>query len=146
MSALSSPVVLRFVLLALPLAVLVLALSTFAADMAGLGPDLASLEAQGLARAGGLPRAVGVAAFVFEALALTALYLMIEGRFGRWWLDGLASGLAAWLFRGPILVLAVAALVAIPTAPLWQAARVALVADPAATLALAALARVSRPR
>ncbi len=137
---------LRFVLLAVPLAVLVLALSTFAADLAGLGPDLSPLAAQGLARAGGLPRGVGAAAFAFEAMALTALYLMIEGRFGRWWLDGLASGLVAWLFRGPILVLAVAALVAVPTAPLWEAARVALFADPAATIALAALARVSRPR
>jgi len=138
--------VLRFVLLAVPLAVLVLALSTFVADTAGFGPDLAPLEARGLAAAGGLPRGVGVAALAFEGVALAALYLLIEGRFGRWWVDGLAAGLAAWLFRGPILVLAAAALLRVPTAPLWEAARVALFADPAATLAVAALARTSRPR
>jgi len=134
------------VLLAVPLAVLVLALSTFVADTAGFGPDLAPLEARGLAAAGGLPRGVGVAALAFEGVALAALYLLIEGRFGRWWVDGLAAGLAAWLFRGPILVLAAAALLRVPTAPLWEAARVALFADPAATLAVAALARTSRPR
>lgn len=137
---------LRFVLLAVPLAVLVLALATFAADSAGLGPDLAPLEARGLANSAGLPRGVGAAALVFEGIALAALYLLIEGRFDRWWLDGLAAGLAAWLFRGPILVLAVAALVRVPTAPIWEMARVALFADPAATLAVAALARTSRPR
>lgn len=132
-------------LLAVPLAVLVLALAVFVADTAGLGPDLAPLAARGLANPGGLPRGVGGAALAFEGVALVALYLLIEGRFGRWWLDGLAAGLAAWLFRGPILVLAVAAIVRLPTAPFWEAARVALLADPAATLALAALARAMRP-
>jgi len=138
--------VLRFVLLAVPLAVLVLALAIFAADSVGLGPDLAPLAARGLANPGGLPRGVGAAALVFEGISLAALYLLIEGRFGRWWLDGLAAGLVAWLFRGPILVLTLAALVRVPTEPIWEAARVALFADPAATLAVAALARASRPR
>jgi len=137
--------VLRFLLLALPLALLVLALVAFAADSLGLAPDLAPLAARGVAASEGLPRGLSAAALAFEATALTALYLLLEGRFGRWWLDGLAAGLAAWLFRGPILVLAVAAIVRLPTAPFWEAARVALLADPAATLALAALARAMRP-
>ncbi len=136
--------VLRFVLLAIPLALLVLALAAVAADGFGYAPDLGPLEARGLARPGGLPPAVAWAALLFEAVALVALFLLIEGRSGSWWLDGLATGLAAWLFRGPLLVLTLAALTRLPTEPFWQMARAALVAEPAAALAVAALARAAR--
>ncbi len=137
---------LRFVLLAVPLAVLVLALAAVGADLAGLGPDPTPLEARGVARPEALPRTHAAAALLFEGVALVALFLLLEGRSGSWWLDGVACGLAAWLFRGPLLVLTVAALTRLPTEPFWQVARLALVAEPAAGLAIAALARAGRQR
>jgi hypothetical protein len=135
---------LRFLLLAVPIAVCVLALAATAVDLAGLGPDLEPLDRRGLGRAESLPRGVAAAALVFEGLALVALYLLVAGRLGAWWLDGLATGFAAWIFRGPLLVLAVAALTRLPTEPFWQLARGMLVAEPAAALAVAALARRMR--
>lgn len=134
----------RFLLLAVPLAVLVLALAAVGADLVGYGPDPAKLTAAGVARPEGLPRFYQAAALLFEAIALTALFLLLDGRSGLWWLDGIATGLAAWLFRGPLLVLTIAALTRLPTEPFWQVARLALVAEPAAGLALAALARAGR--
>ena len=136
---------LRFVLLAVPLAVLVLALAAVTADVVGYGPDSSPLAARGVARPEGLPRTYEAAALAFEGVALVALFLLIAGRSGIWWLDGVACGLAAWLFRGPLLVLTVAALTRLPTEPFWQVARLALVAEPAAGLAIAALARASGP-
>jgi len=136
--------VLRFLLLAVPLAVLVLALAAAGADLVGWGVDTDPLAARGVARPEGLPRGYEAAALLFEGVALVALYLLLEGRTGIWWLDGVAAGFAAWLFRGPILVLTVAALTRLPTEPFWQVARIALVAEPAAAIAIAALARSGR--
>ncbi len=135
---------LRFLLLAVPLAVLVLALAAAGADLVGWGVDTDPLAARGVARPEGLPRGYEAAALLFEGVALVALYLLLEGRTGIWWLDGVAAGFAAWLFRGPILVLTVAALTRLPTEPFWQVARIALVAEPAAAIAIAALARSGR--
>jgi len=136
--------VLRFVLLAVPLAVLVLALAAAGAELAGFAPDTSPLAARGVARPEALPRPHAVAALLFEGVALVALFLLLEGRSGAWWLDGVVCGLAAWLFRGPLLVLTVAALTRLPTEPFWQVARLALVAEPAAGLAIAALARAGK--
>ena len=69
-----------------------------------------------------------------------ALYLLVEGRSGSPLLDGLAAGVAAWLFRGPLLVASVALMTRRPVSPFWQAARVGLVALPAAGLAVGLLA------
>jgi hypothetical protein len=84
---------------------------------------------------------VHFAALAFEAVALLALFLLVWGRTPRWWLDGLAVGASAWTFRGPLLVVAVAGLTRLPTAPFWQLARGALLLDLIAALTLAALAR-----
>lgn len=46
--------------------------------------------------------------WALEAVALTALFLLVQGRGGAWWLDGLLTAWMAWIFRGPVLVLAVA--------------------------------------
>lgn len=137
---------LRFLALALPAAVLVLALTSFGAGALGLGPDLEPLAARGLARPGGLPFGLAALALAFEATALVALFLLVEGRSGWPVADGLAAGAAAWLFRGPLLVLAVAHLTRLPTEPFWQAARVELVALPAAGAAIGALAAWTRAR
>lgn len=134
----------RFLALALPAAVLVLALVTFAGAALGAGPDLAPLAQRGVARPQGLPQPAAALALVFEATALLAFFLLIEGRAGGGVLDGAIAGLAAWLFRGPLLVLTVAHLTRLPTAPFWQAARLDLVALPLAGAAIGALARAMR--
>lgn len=130
----------RFLFLAAPLLLLVFALGSALLAFFGLAPDLAPLAARGIARPEGLPEAVRWASWLFEGLALLALFLLVWGRTGRWWLDGLAAGAAAWTFRGPLLVLAVAGLTRLPVAPFWQLARGALLLDLVAALALARLA------
>jgi hypothetical protein len=131
----------RFFALAAPLLLLVLALGRLVLGAVGLGPDLAPLEATGFARPEGLPGGISFATLLFEALALLALFLLVWGRTPRWWLDGLAAGASAWTFRGPLLVMAVAGLTRLPTAPFWQLARGALLLDLVSGLLLAALAR-----
>lgn len=128
------PPSLRFVVLAWPAAVLALALVGWAAGLVGAAPDLGPLAARGVARAEGLPAGAATAAALFEGLALVAFYLLVEGRTGSRVADGAVAGLAAWLFRGPLLVVAVATLTRLPTAPFWGAARLWLVALPAAGL------------
>ena len=136
---------LRFLALALPAALLVLAFAGWAAEALGAAPDLAPLAARGVARSEGLPTGVAMLAALFEALALVAFYLLVEGRTGSPVADGVVAGLAAWLFRGPLLVVAVAALTRLPTAPFWQGARIWLVALPMAGAAIGAVARWTRP-
>ena len=130
----------RFLLLAAPILLLVFALGTAALTACGLAPDLAPLAARGVARPEGLPATIRWATWGFEGLALLALFLLVRGHTPRWWLDGLAAGAAAWTFRGPLLVLAVAGLTRLPVAPFWQLARGALLLDLVAALALARLA------
>jgi len=133
--------VLRFLALAIPAALLVLAAAAAGAAALGVAPDTAPLAARGVARAVPLPFELQLAGAAFEAVALVALFLLLEGRSGSPLVDGLAAGLAAWLFRGPLLVLAVATLTRLPTDPFWQLARVSLVALPAAGLVVGAVAR-----
>ncbi len=124
----------------MPLAVLVLALAAVGAGSRRLRPRRSTRSPRAAWRA---PRGCRAPTrrrrSLFEGVALVALFLLLEGRSGLWWLDGVARGLAAWLFRGPLLVLTVAALTRLPTEPFWQVARLALVAEPAAGLAIAAL-------
>ncbi len=131
----------RFLLLAAPVLLLVFAAGTALLGLFGLNPDLAPLAARGVARPEGLPPALVWQSWALESLALLALFLLVRGRQAVWWIDGLATGAAAWTFRGPLLVLAVAAMTRLPIAPFWQHARAALLLDLLAGLALAALAR-----
>jgi hypothetical protein len=131
----------RFLLLAAPLLLLVFAGGAAALELFGLAPDLGPLAAEGVARPEGLPVTIRVATWAFEGLALLALFLLLWGRTPRWWLDGLAAGAAAWTFRGPLLVFAVAGLTRLPVAPFWQLAKGALVVELVAAFALALLAR-----
>jgi hypothetical protein len=136
--------VLRFLALALPAALLVLAAVEAAAVALGWGPDAALLGE--MARSEPLAPTLQAAVVLFETVSLVALFLLVEGRSTSPLLDGLAAGFAAWLFRGPVLVATVAALTRLPTAPFWQSARIALVALPAAGLTLGWLARPRRPK
>lgn len=131
----------RFLLFAAPLLLLVFALGTATLGALGLTPDDTPLAARGVARPEGLPVALEWQAWAFESLALLALFLLVRGRQASWWIDGLATGAAAWIFRGPLLVLGVASLTRLPIAPFWELARAAFVLDIVAGLALALLAR-----
>jgi hypothetical protein len=138
---------LRFLVLALPAAALVLGTVEATAAALGLGPELAPLAARGVARASPLGLPLALAGKLFEATALVALFLLVARpprSTSSPLLEGAACGLAAWLFRGPLLVLAVATLTRLPVEPFWQASRVALVALPAAGLVVGALARWRR--
>jgi hypothetical protein len=108
----------RFLLFALPLLVLAMALFHFVLEAFGLAPDPARLSTAG---APVLPAWVTLGTWCLEALALAALYLLIQARGGRW-SAGLLAGWIAWVFRGPLLVLAVVELGGLPPAPWWSLA------------------------
>jgi len=135
---------LRFLLLAVPLALLVLAVVAAGATALGLAPARAPLAARGVARPAGLGAGLLATAWLYEAVALVALFVLVEGRLGSPALEGLAAGVAAWLFHGPLLVVTVASLTRLPTAPFWDVARQSLVAFTLAGLAVGLVAR-TRP-
>lgn len=86
----------RFVVLAVPLLVLVMAVFNFTA------------EHLGYATSENLPGRTLVSVWILESLGLAALFLLVQGRGGNRWFSGLASGWIAWVFRGPLLVITVA--------------------------------------
>lgn len=124
---------------------LLLGFGTFLAEQVGWAPDPSPLLARGL-RAGQLSGPLQLSAWALEGLALTALFLLLRGRSTRRWLEGLSAGLAAWIFRGPVALLALASVAELPRAPFWESARLALVLYPAVGLALALLAGATLER
>jgi hypothetical protein len=108
----------RFLLFALPLLVLTMAVFRFALEALGMGPDPAALSHMGTVR---LPQWVTLATWMLEAVGLATLFLLIQGRSGRW-LAGLLTGWIAWVFRGPLLVVTVAGLANLPPEPWWSMA------------------------
>lgn len=108
----------RFLLLALPLLILTMALFQFAMEMLGLQVDPSDL-----APGGGidLPGYVSLATWGLEALGLAALFLLVHGR-GWGWTAGLLTGWIAWVFRGPLLVVAVVGLAGLSPRPWWSLA------------------------
>lgn len=109
----------RFVLFALPLLVLTMGLFRFAQEALKMAPDPALLSRAGVA---GLPGWVTLATWLLEAVALSALFLMVQGRGGGRWLPGLLAGWIAWVFRGPLLVVTVVTLAGLPPGPWWSLA------------------------
>jgi hypothetical protein len=108
----------RFLLLALPLLILTMALFQFAMEMLGLQVDPSQLG-------GGidLPGYVSLATWTLEALGLAALFLLVDGRSGGrgWgWTSGLLAGWIAWVFRGPLLVVTVVGLAGLSPRPWWS--------------------------
>ena len=98
----------RFLILALPLVMLTLGVFHFAAEAADLAMPAALPAPQLLGR------------WLLEATGLVALYLLVRERgLGRW-LAGLASGWAAWIFRGPVLVLTVASASRLSASAWWH--------------------------
>jgi hypothetical protein len=111
----------RFLIISLPLLIVVMGLFTLALHATGFAPSMAALEARGLARPEALPLGISAGGWLIEALALTALFLLIQGRAGAWWMDGLIAGMIGWVFRGPILVLSIVSLSRLGSEPWWQA-------------------------
>lgn len=106
----------RFLVFALPLLVLTMALFQFALEALALAPGpprLAQLGARvagtgPMALSGGLPPWAVLGTWCLEALGLSALFLLIHGKAGTSWANGLLAGWIAWVFRGPLLVVSVA--------------------------------------
>lgn len=77
-------------------------------EQLGTAPDLGPLVGWRPGD-GGLPGAYVLGTWTLEALALCALFLLVAGRGGWALTSGIASAWMAWVFRGPLLVLTVAA-------------------------------------
>lgn len=107
----------------------------------GLAPAMDGLEVHGLERAQALPLNLAAGGWAIESLALTALFLLIQGRAGAWWLDGVVAGLLGWTFRGPVLVLSVVALSRLGPDPWWPMSLRWLVLYVVCGVALAIVAR-----
>jgi len=132
--------VIRFLFFALLVLLLIQAGFAVANDAFGFAPESRALAGRvhGPAR---VPAAVQLAAWLLEATALLALFLLVQGRSGAWWLDGLATGWIAWVFRGPLLVFAVVAYGGLPRQPWWTLAFHWLAVYTLAGFAIALLAR-----
>lgn len=109
----------RFLFIALPILVVVMGLFSFGLVAFELMPPMDELARLGLERTRALPIQVLAGGWLIESLALTALFLLIQGRSGAWWLDGIVTGLIGWVFRGPILVLSVVSWSRLGSSPWW---------------------------
>jgi hypothetical protein len=106
----------KFLLLALPILVLTMALFR-AAQIAW------TRSGELLHQAGPtLPAWVVVGTWILEALGLSALFLLIQGAGGSRLINGLLTGWIAWVFRGPLLVVAVVTIGGLPAGPWWALA------------------------
>jgi hypothetical protein len=134
----------RFVLFAVTLLVLLLALFNLGVEVVGLDPEPGPVVGW-RAGSGGLPGAWVLATWALEALALTALFLLVDrpradGRRGGL-LEGLLAGWIAWVFRGPLLVMSAIGNAGEPHQPWGQLALRWFVLYTLAGVLLAALAR-----
>jgi hypothetical protein len=111
----------RFLLLAITLQILVMALFEFALEARGLKPSPGALLGRPVV-VPDLPGQVVLGTWLLQALALTGLFLLVRGKLATWWLEGLATGWLAWLFRGPLLVLTVVGGLRLPHGPWWSLA------------------------
>lgn len=132
----------RFLLFALPLLVVLSALFHLALEILGLEPELGPLV--GWHAGDGLPGSLILATWGLEALALTALYLLVDARGGSRWLNGLLAAWIAWVFRGPLLVMTAVGFGGHPPEPWWGLAARWFVLYTLAGLLLAALAILTR--
>lgn len=131
----------RYLLSAFLLLVLLMGAFGAAVELAGREPDTRSLARLGLRRAEEPPLRWRAGAWAVESAGLLALFLLVQGRSGAWWLDGLVAGWIAWIFRGPVQVLTIATWSRLPPEPWWPLARQQLVLYTLCGLAMAILAR-----
>jgi hypothetical protein len=105
----------RFLVLALPALVLVMALFRSSVEALGRAPALLSAAPEVRQHA-----VVVIGTWLLEALSLSALYLLVQGSGGSRLLNGLLTGWIAWVFRGPLLVISVVTLGGQPAGPWWS--------------------------
>ncbi len=105
----------RFLVLALPALVLVMAVFRSGVEALGRAPVLLGAAPDLRQRA-----VVVVGTWLLEAFSLAALYLLVQGSGGSRLLNGLLTGWIAWVFRGPLLVIAVVTLAGQPAGPWWS--------------------------
>ncbi len=112
--------VLRYLALSITLLVLAMAAFAFGLDTLGQLPRTAEVDLS--FGVGHLPPRIVLGTWLVEAVGLSALLLLIQGRMATWWLDGLMAGWVAWVFRGPLLVLTATGAARLDPAPFWAMA------------------------
>ncbi len=116
----------RFVIYAVPLLLVLFALFGWTVDLFGIepggNPAGGAVFALRLSENPHLPMRLVLGVWVLQAVGLMALFLLAEGRCGAWWLDGLATGWVAWIFRGPLLVITLVVAAGQSQAPWWRLA------------------------
>lgn len=90
------------------------------------------------------PPRVQLGAWGLEALGLAALFLLIHREESSVWFSGVLSGWIAWVFRGPLLVVSVAA-AGLDPKPFWAMTFRWWLLYTTCGFVLAALARPTRP-
>lgn len=113
----------RFVICAVPLLFVLFALFGLASGLLGMEPNdqaATAVFALSLDENPSVRLILGV--WLLQSCGLMALFLLAEGHCGAWWLDGLAAGWVAWIFRGPLLVITLVVAVGQPQAPWWRLA------------------------
>ncbi len=134
----------RFIVYAVPLLILLLALFGFAVELLDAEPRRGSVIRLALFEQPQVPGNLVVGAWLVEVSGLIALFLLAQGRFAAWWLDGLVAGWVAWVFRGPLLVITIVVAARQPQGPWWKLAFGWWVLYSVCGLSLAILARRSR--
>jgi hypothetical protein len=109
----------RFLLFAFTSLLVLIALFNLGVELLGAAPELGPLIGWRQGRAG-LPGAFVLASWALEALALTALFVLVEDVRRPRWLSGLLTGWMAWVFRGPLLVLAAVGFGRLAGGPWWR--------------------------
>ncbi|MEM8959915.1 MAG: hypothetical protein AAGD38_00415 [Acidobacteriota bacterium] len=108
----------RFLALAFPILLLLFAFFGFVVDLSGLDVETGTIPRLGAPIDG----QIVIGSWLLEAVGLIALFLLLQGRSGTWWLDGLVTGWIAWIFRGPLLVITIVLAARQPHEPWWQLA------------------------
>ncbi len=134
---------LRFIVYAVPLLILLLALFGFTVELLDAEPRSGSVIKLALFEQPSVPGKLVIGAWLVEASGLIALFLLAQGRFAAWWLDGLVAGWVAWVFRGPLLVITIVVAARQPQDPWWKLAFGWWVLYSVCGLSLAVLARRS---
>ena len=134
---------LRFIAYAVPLLVLLLALFGFTVELLDAEPRKGSVIRLALFEQPRVPGQLVLGTWLVEASGLIALFLLAQGRFGAWWLDGLVAGWVAWVFRGPLLVITIVVAARQAQDPWWKLAFGWWVLYSVCGLSLALLARRS---
>ncbi|MEM9554858.1 MAG: hypothetical protein AAGC60_11405 [Acidobacteriota bacterium] len=113
---------LRFLGFAFPTLLLLLAFFGVAIEALDLEPRQGAVIRLAVLDLPSVAPSVVLAAWVMEACGLIALFLVTQGRLGAWWLDGLAAGWLAWVFRGPVSVVTIVVATRQPQDAWWQIA------------------------